>query len=539
MRWFNRSKPTRWERQPGDIAIRIEAEDVRRIFFDRPFVVQEGTVALVFSKGAYAGRLEYGEHDLDGSLRKWLVRDDPTVFVVVDEGDLALDVRVAGLSSREHHAVDLDLRLTLRIEDPEAFHRNVMRDRRRYAEADLRPWLEGELHDALLAFTATHAVDDLYGNPALRGEVDSVVRARMESALRRMGFTLVAAEVTKVAAPTYDAHRAEQAKVDLESREAEISAVRADVEEARLAVLRKIRQDRAADRRHEAESRAELEDAVRQAIHELGLKDRLRADELARLEQSLAHDLADFEQQRTQQRERSADEHARDLDADRREHEREQTGLDLVAFLDRRIRTAEADARVADTTRETTAKDYDLARRMRDDALAARRRKKMDDVEIERERAATLAGADTATKLALGIGDRDALLEIARMEHEGRLDPQQALVRAAAQSEACANALAEQFRAEGRMNEELMEHLKRQIEADRQRDREQAGRLERVMDRALEQMGRVAGERARADGPGDQTIVTGGGGFGGPATVIEPNRRKRADDAELADRDDR
>lgn len=165
MRWLNRSKPTRWDREPGDIATRIEAKDVRQIFVDRPFIVQEGTVALVFSKGAFVGRVEHGEHNIDGSLRKWLVRDDPTVFIVVDEGDLTFEFTIAGLSSREHHEVEIALRLTLRIDQPEAFHRNLMRDRRRYTETDLRPWLEGELHEALLAFTSTLAVDDLYGNP--------------------------------------------------------------------------------------------------------------------------------------------------------------------------------------------------------------------------------------------------------------------------------------------------------------------------------------------------------------------------------------
>lgn len=349
------------------------------------------------------------------------------------------------------------------------------------------------------------------------------MRARAEAPLKRLGFVVVGADLLRVAAPGYDRHRAQRAKVNLESRGVEVEAEQAGVEAARLEVLREVRGHRAADQRDAALTESELKDAVRQAIHELGLKDRLRGDEMARLEQRLAHDLADFEQQRTQQREEAAEVHARGLDADRRGHEREQTGLDLAAFIDRRIREAEGAARVADSDRGTTEKNWDLARRMRDDAIAARRRKHMDDVDVERARAETLARADTATKIALGVGDTQALLELERMDREGRMSPEQLLIVAAERSPEVAAALAERFRAEGRMNEELMDHLKRQIESDRQRDREYAARLERMNDRALDHMGRVVSARAAADGPGDQTIVT-GGGLGGPPVIIQAAR---------------
>ena len=73
---------------------------------------------------------------------------------------------------------------------------------------------------------------------------------------------------------------------------------------------------------------------------------------------------------------------------------------------------------------------------MRDDALAAKKRKELDEVDVTRERIAAVSGTDTATKIALGLGDKEALLELERLDRTKSMTPEQLLVLAAEKSPA-------------------------------------------------------------------------------------------------------
>jgi len=517
MGWFSKTGD-RWERKPDDIAVRIESSDVKSKWGNKPFVVFDGTVALVFSKGRLLGQLASGQHDIDGRFRSWLAGDAPTTLIIVDEGDIPLDVDVSALYSQESIALDIAIRLTLSLAPPETFYLNVMKGRKRYVQEDLRSHLRPELFDALLSFTSTHPIEDLYHNPALRQQAVEVLSERIGPSLDRLGFGLVALNVVSVTSDQFDGHREKQADVDLEARDADVRA-------ARLEVLQRVREDLAEGLKQKAVTMSELRDSMHQATHELGLKDRLREDELARLDARLDQDARDFEQERTQSRDLSGVEHELAVDASKRSHEREQGELDLDAFLAERVKSAGTDEEVRDLERSGDEKDLELAKKIREEALEARRQKKMQDVEIERERIEALSKADTATKIALGLGHEETLLELERLEKQKELTPDQLLVIAAEHSDAAAAALAERFKSEGKLNEEVLDQVRRQLEQERQAGREHAQQLERILNQSLEQMGRVATSRAEAQGSGDQTIIT--PGMGG-ATIINP--KKAAED---------
>lgn len=525
MGWFSKKPaPTeQWRRQPGEIAVRIEADDVKRECTNRPFVVYDGTVALIFRQGRLLGRLAAGKHDIDGPVRKWFVGDDPTVLVLTDDGDITLDAPVTGLYSQENIDLGVDLRLTLTISPPETFWLNVMKDRRRYTVDELQEHLRPEFHEALLAFTSTRPIHDLYHNADLRRQMEGVLRERAGQSLGRLGLSLVSLNVARVTSDRYDDVREQRADVQIENREALVEATR-------LKVLQKVRENIAGDKHHEWITHAELLDAMHQATHELGLKDTLRRDELSRLNARLEHDAAEYEQERSQVGETDRVGHELELDATKRSHGREQEAMDVDAFLATRLKEASSGQEVRDLERGGEEKDWELASKMRDDALAARRRMKMDDVELERERIESISKTDTATKIALGLGDKETLLELERLERQQGMSPEQLLVLAAEKSEAAAGALAERFRAEGKINAEMMEQVRQQIDRERQSNRESADRLERVMRESLQQMGKVATAKADSQGAGDQTIIT-SGGLGAP-TVINPNKPNQGDSTE-------
>lgn len=520
MSWFSR-KTTKWERGPGELARRIEAADVARDWGTRPFLVFEGTRALVFSQGKMVGEVTSGLHDIDGTIRRWIHSDDPTTLVIVDDGEIAIDLVIDNLYSQEDIPLQIEVRLVLGLDSPEAFYRNVMKDRRQYDNAELANYIRPEVHDAVLGMTSTRAIDDLYHNDTLNRQVAAHLEESLGDRLATLGFALVAIDVVRVESSRFDEVRRNRADVNVEGRQA-------DLQEARLEVLKRVRERFAEGEQHEAVTRSDLDDAMRQAVHELGVKDSLREDELARLHARLQEDALDYEQQRTNLRDDAQVEHGLASDAEQRLHKREQETLDLAAFLDQKIQHATAREGERDLDREGDRKDWDLARSMRDDSLEARRRLKMQDVEVQREQIDALQGTDTATKIALGLGDTEALLELERLEKQQGLTPDQLLVVAAEKSDAVAAALAERFKAEGKLNEEVIEQVRRQIEQERATNREHASQLERVMKEALNQMGSVASAKAKSQGPGDQTIVT--PGMGG-AAVIDPRRPDDSDDS--------
>ena len=96
-----RKKTSSWDREPDDLGRRIESKDVKNAGLNRPFVVQTGVSALVFTEGLLKGRLEPGKYDVDGILKRFIVGDSSTTFVLVDDGQTPLEFFVDNLHSEE------------------------------------------------------------------------------------------------------------------------------------------------------------------------------------------------------------------------------------------------------------------------------------------------------------------------------------------------------------------------------------------------------------------------------------------------------
>lgn len=512
MGWFDRKKPTKWERKPGELASRIEADDVKTFWFQRPFIVQEGTAALMFSKGKLLGRVEPGEHDIDGVLRRWFTGDSPTTLLMIDDGEFTVDCAIDGLYSREQIALSASVRFTAGLADAELFYLNTMRDRKSFTLDELRQHLRPELHDALLAMTSTCTMEELYNNPGLRQKAEATLQERLGVNLAALGFAVSAVNVMSVTSPMYDAHRGNMAGVAMSGKQTTLEA-------ERLAVLKRAREIAAADAKDKEIGETELRNAINQAKHELGIKDRLRADEVQKLNATLEQDMIDFKRQRERGREVAELDHTLDIDGTKRGHTREQAALDLGAFLDSRIKEAQAGQTLRDLSRSGEEKDWELNVKKRDAALDALARLKGIKTDDFGKRAEILGKADTATKIALGAGDAASLLELEHMAQQGKMTPDQLLVLAAEKSPAVAQALVEKFKAEGRISDEMYEQQRKHLDQVIAMHREHAIQQERSHRASLDAMAQVATARSAAYGPGQQTVVT--TGFGTP-TVINP-----------------
>jgi hypothetical protein len=194
---------------------------------------------------------------------------------------------------------------------------------------------------------------------------------------------------------------------------------------------------------------------------------------------------------------------------------------DLESFLDAKIKASAVGEQARDLDRGGDEKDWELAKKIRNDTLDARAKKKMQDVDLERERMRTFAEADTATKIAMGVGDSEALLELERLEKQQGMSAEQLLAKAAEASPAVAAALAERWKAEGRSSDEITELLRRQLDEERQRNDKHSAQLERVLKASLDANSQVNTAKAKSQGPGGQTIITGNPGS---PTIINPNQ---------------
>jgi hypothetical protein len=256
-------------------------------------------------------------------------------------------------------------------------------------------------------------------------------------------------------------------------------------------------------------------------MHSLSIKDRLRDDEYKRLQAKLNQDAIDYDQDRDHKRKLFEVEHDLEVDATKKEHDREQSTSDFAMFLDQRIRTATTDAQLRDLDRKGDEKDWELTKKIREDAIEAQGKKKQQEVEVEKERIAAISQADTATKIALGLGDKDALIKLEQLEQQKNLSPEQILYMAAEKSDAVAATIAQKFASEGKLNDEVMQQLRLQLEQERQTNSEHANRLEQILNKALQEMGIVATARADSQKTGNQTIIT-------PSTIqptiINPNK---------------
>lgn len=99
-----------WTRQPGEIAARIDADEVRRRWLNPPFVVRDGSVSPLFVDDRVEGRLQAARYDVDDPLGHWAHGDTATRIVMVDSGGRSLEMAVDGLESEDR--VGLETKLT-------------------------------------------------------------------------------------------------------------------------------------------------------------------------------------------------------------------------------------------------------------------------------------------------------------------------------------------------------------------------------------------------------------------------------------------
>ena len=243
-------------------------------------------------------------------------------------------------------------------------------------------------------------------------------------------------------------------------------------------------------------SERDFEEFVRQTEHELGMKDVIREDEMARLKERFSHE-----------RERDGLLKRIEIESIARDAEREEARAALLADeearatrhkgdLERQLQTAENEADKQRIQNELRKEEMELDKIEAENAIAMRERTMAVQREHEREtlvmkredeearlRARSQASAEALISITEGPA-ADRLARLAEMERKEKLSPEQLFAMAAAADPEVARAYARE-----KGIGDFEERLKKQEELHKG----YADRMERLMETAMQQIGRVAG----------------------------------------------
>jgi len=194
----------RWVRREQEIATRIVPGDLQGLL-RRGLEVQPGTRALLFAGGRYVGTLPPGRHRLEGLRERLRIGDEGEASaIVVDDGELGLELRVGELAAADHHQAILHAQASIRLADPELFIANLFRDRGRFTTAELSEFLGGEVRETLRELVARYPAEELHGGRA-RSELEMELLSRWKASFERSGFVLQRFRVLEFELPGLEA----------------------------------------------------------------------------------------------------------------------------------------------------------------------------------------------------------------------------------------------------------------------------------------------------------------------------------------------
>jgi len=505
----------RWRPLPDEFARRIEAADLRGAL-SRGIVVEPGTKALLFQGGALAGVVTQGTYDLNRPL-EGVELAAPATAILIREGDVALPLVCRDLRTREDVPAEAAVEVVVRLADARALYANLMHGRDRLSTGGLADLVESESANVVQARVRAVSVDQLEGNLDLKATLEADLRQEVAPSLARNGIELVGLRLVGFAAEGFDEIREARAKTFLAGQ-------KIDETERRAALNRRLRETLTRDRMDKFTSERDFREFIRQTEHELGMKEVIREAEMDDLVRTFREKREDAETARKHLLEKLELEQR--LEVLGRQHAVDDA--ELRHRLEGRRR--ELEAQQASEWQQVQQR-LAIGKAVRGDALEAER----DDLQFKREkfqlgkearewkddrdhqRESLRIGReqeerDREARRRIDEADREAARELERMramseaeqarlaadlkktEVLGGMSEEQILALMAKDSPHVAQAIAE--RAKARAQAGASAEVKALYERILAGKEAEADRLERVMERALGNVERVAGGAA-------------------------------------------
>lgn len=502
----------RWARRAGDFASRLEMDDLSA-WLKRGVAVEEGTEGLLFQHGELIGTLNPGHHTLEsiGGRLKSLVTTSPCNVVLVDVGDVELQLQTSDLRTSDDQEVDASLRLVVRMNAAKEFFTNLMKAAKQVTTAELSRQLSQQVLSVMQGVVLDCTATELYGNRELADRIEDELRVDLTRSLERYGLQFSNIEFVSFGGTAFDSIRKNRG--ELRTAEGKI-----DVQQQRAVLNKKFREICTRERMAKVQTQTDFDDFLKQVEQEAEVKDLLRKQEreelwrqygerkedhdrarqhmlaLLELQQKREHLTAeydykkdlllkrqDLDDQKRQQEIRTLDEWQQaELDRQNREHETrlKQEEAEHQSTLNRR--RDESQLEHEETERATKSAmelqqqwedmksqraereiDRDLTRQRGEQEI----RQSDADAEHQREvdRLQTLSSMSAEALIAASPKDQAEMLAgLKETEALKGLSEEQILARAAADSPEVANAFAEKFRSAG--NQESQEQMQQMYE---------------------------------------------------------------------------
>jgi hypothetical protein len=399
----------RWSRAAGEFAVVLEVDDLNGVL-SKTLVVEPGTRALLFRADGLIGVLDPGEHTVDSLPRRIATfgRDTPTLAVLVSSDDTAIELDLPEAWTADEQAVSVKVFLVVRLVDPDAFRRELVRDRWRVLLDDVRALWRAEGVPVVAEIVRRETLESLCARPGLREAVERELRAELESTCARSGLELVQLRCLDFYGSAYETLRAERGEA--------FQLTRA------LDVYRRVHDELSTQRIARFQSEHEFEQFVHEAEHRAGLKALLRQQEIEDFKRAY--------------RERMA------LDKARRDIEQ-----GAIAF-ESELEKQKALDELRWAKRE---RGLELLEKLRE----LRHRERLRRIETDELRLDLYNRATVEALIAILDDERgDRLVELKKFQEQTKMSPEQLLALVAANSPEAALALAERYRAESAISPE-------------------------------------------------------------------------------------
>ncbi|MBU4339433.1 MAG: zinc ribbon domain-containing protein, partial [Euryarchaeota archaeon] len=493
-----------WTRQPADFARRFELEDIKGTF-RKHITIEQGTKAIFLQGGKFLGELLPGNYDTGGLLHRIgdLNISEKATVIVLDGSDTRLNFKIGSLRTKEAFDAGVRGTITLNVENPILFFTNLMKSRDYISLGDLNEHFNEEMTNVVQAKIKQYSFDELYGNLAIKKEIQQDFEHHMRTTLNRLGMNLIHL-------PNFDYDESYWTEIIKRKggvgKGGQIENIKDDELE-----LRNRERARAAG---EDINKLKNEDEIKKFIHELAKQGIIRDYDKIELQHILQENLQDLGMVRNQIREKLAHTHGIDM-------QRGSLGFEVEAARERDRLKDEMARREIERERIEGEQGINLLDKLK----TTKRADAAGYQKIEEERLKARSGAtDEALISTIGEGGGHpavgTLGDLAKMKVSKGLTPEQILALQAKDSAGVAKAFEAKFSAE------KTEQLYRERMADQQKFQEtmvnltdkNADRAERMASKSMEQMGATAVTRGQAAVP--TTTVVGGGGFGGAPVVV-------------------
>jgi len=503
-----------WQRAPSDFAQRFEVSDIKGLF-SKKLTVMSGTKALFLQGGRFFGELPPGTYTVGGLAQaiKTLNLAEKATVILVDDSDVGLDFSIGGLRTKENFDAGVKGRIVVNTEEPILFFNNLMKSREHVAVSEVQGMLRNEMLNVLQSKLKQYSFEELYGNLDLKRELGQDFEHQLSTTLSRVGIKLVHM-------PYFDYDESYWTEIIKKQAELGRDVKGEELEKKRSELVKQIRARLTEDKIDGFRNAEDLE----KFLHEIDKDKLIRANEMIDLKQIFEENREDRKLARERMLDRIELEHAVGLKRTWDDYLREKIEKDAKARREIEQLEDEADARAAregiDILKQMKAtKREDVAGYQ---ALDLERLQKEADLEAQRLKVRSTASDEALISMTEGK-QADHLSELARMKLATGLTEEQILALGARDSAAIAEAFKEKYKSltaeqimkmyDGRLGDK--DKLAQTIQEISTRGDD---RLERMADKALEQMGITAATRAQGAAAGGTTVVA-GGGYGQPVIV--------------------